>query len=56
MVAQHEARPEHGIGRRFEMTGDPADKMKMSAIHVRVDESYGDRTFVLISLVLDRND
>lgn len=55
MVAQHEARPEQGLGSRFEMTGDPVDEMKMSAIHVRVDESHGDRTFVLIRLVLDRD-
>ena len=39
MVAQHEARPEQGIGCRFEMTGDPVDEMKVSAIYVRVDES-----------------
>ena len=37
------------------MTGNAVDKMEMSAIHVRVDESHGDRTFALIRLVLERD-
>jgi len=37
------------------MMGDALDKMKTSAIHVRVDESHGDRPFALIRLVLDRD-
>jgi hypothetical protein len=38
MVARHKARPEQGIGCRSKMTGEPIDQMKMSPIHVRVDE------------------
>ena len=55
MIPQHKARPEQGIGCRFEMTGDTADKMKVSAIHVPLDESHGDLAFTLIRLVLERD-